>query len=112
MTPAFGLNFNKRILIPIAPGTGAAAFGVTPGSASRLPSAAALPERWLTIFFICSLLLPPLPFPIGNSGVHVAPLVALLGLVAGVVRAGEWRAPASSRHGNLPLLFVLFLAVL
>jgi O-antigen ligase len=124
MTPAFRWNFNKRSLIPVALGKDAAAFGVTPGLASRLPMIAAAlssalawltilsPERWLTIFFICSLLLPPLPFPIGNSGVHVAPLVALLGLVAGVVRAREWRAPASSRHENLPLLFVLFLAVL
>ncbi|HEX3992057.1 MAG TPA: hypothetical protein VHX39_12875, partial [Acetobacteraceae bacterium] len=26
------------------------------------------PERWLAFFFFCSLLLPPLPFPFGNSG--------------------------------------------
>jgi O-antigen ligase len=60
---------------------------------------------WLGAFFFCSLLLPPLPFPIGNSGVHIAPLVAIVGLV----RAREWRI---TRCGNLPFLFVLFLAVL
>jgi O-antigen ligase len=64
---------------------------------------------WLGLFFFCLLLLPPLPLPFGNSGVHVAPLVALLGLVAGVVKADEWR---TSWRENLPLLFVLFLAIL
>ena len=68
-----------------------------------------MPGWWLELFFFCALLLPPLPFPIGDSGVHIAPLVALLGLLAGVVRADEWRI---SRHANLPTLFVLFLAVL
>lgn len=87
------------------------------------------PKRWLAAFFVCSLLLPPLPFPIGNSGVHVAALVALFVMLAGVVkirddktrddrtqgdrtqdcRAAEWRA---FRGGRLPLLLVLFLAVL
>jgi O-antigen ligase len=65
----------------------------------------AIATSWLGLFFFCSLLLPPLPFPGGNSGVHIAPLVALLGLV----RTGECR---TSRLGNLPLLFALFLAVL
>jgi hypothetical protein len=64
---------------------------------------------WLGLFFFCSLLLPPLPLPFGNSGVHVAPLVALLGLAVGAARADEWR---TSWHGSLPLLFVLFLAIL
>ena len=59
-------------------------------------------ESWLGVFFFCSLLLPPLPFPVGNSGVNIAPIVALFGLV----RASEWR---TSRVGNF---LVLFLAVL
>ena len=69
-------------------------------------------SRWLSVFFFCSLLLPPLPFPIGNSGVHIAPLVALLGLVAGVTRADEWRFAEIHRRWSLSLLFVLFLAFL
>jgi len=64
---------------------------------------------WLGLFFFCSLLLPPLPLPLGNSGVHVAPLVALLGLAVGAARADEWR---TSWSGHLPLLFALFLAIL
>ena len=50
------------------------------------------PSRWLAAFFFSALLLPPLPLPLGNSGVHVAPLFALLGLVAGVVWIREWRS--------------------
>ena len=50
------------------------------------------PSRWLVAFFICLLLLPPLPLPFGNSGVHIAPLFALLGVVAGVVWIREWRS--------------------
>jgi O-antigen ligase len=66
------------------------------------------PERWLALFFFCSLLLPPLPFPIGNSGVHIAPLIALLGLAAGVLRITEWRGG----QRGLPSLFLLFLTIL
>jgi O-antigen ligase len=68
--------------------------------------------RWLAVFFFCSLLLPPMPLPIGNSGVHIAPLVALIGLMAGVIRADEWRFAEMSRPGSLSVLFLLFLAVL
>src|ERR1035438_4927001 len=85
VTPASGLYFNERTFLPVMPGW------------------------WLELFFFCALLLPPLPFPIGDSGVHIAPLVALLGLRAVLVRADEWQI---SRHANLPTLFVLFLAVL
>jgi hypothetical protein len=65
-------------------------------------------ERWLGLFFFCVLLLPPLPAPFGNSGVHIAPLFALLGLFGGVLRMPEWRP----WRGPLPLLFCLFLAVI
>ncbi len=63
---------------------------------------------WLGSFFACLLLLPPLPFPIGNSGAHVAPFVALLG-VPGSVRAIRRRQAAMP---TLALLLLLFLAVL
>jgi hypothetical protein len=66
-------------------------------------------RQWLALFFVCSLLLPPLPLPIGNSGVNVAPLVALLGLVVGVAKAADWR---TTTHRKLPRLFILFLLVL
>lgn len=66
------------------------------------------PERWLAMFFLLALLLPPLPLPFGNSGVHLAPLAALVGLLYGISRVNEWRRC----RDILPLLFLVFLAVL
>ncbi|HTA46946.1 MAG TPA: O-antigen ligase family protein [Bryobacteraceae bacterium] len=66
------------------------------------------PSRWIPVFFVAVLLLPPLPVAWGDSGVHVAPLVAGLGLLAGVIRSGEWSAwshPFTKAYG-------LFLCVL
>jgi hypothetical protein len=106
--------------VPVFLGVWAAAFALAPNPQYKLlmiapPLLVVLawwtiltPERWLALFFLCSLLLPPLPFPIGNSGVHIAPLIALLGLAAGVLRINEWRG---SRRG-LPSLFLLFLTIL
>lgn len=65
--------------------------------------------RWLIAFFVCSLLLPPLPFAMGNSGVHPAPSIALVGVLVGLARIKEWR---TSFRWHLPMLLVLFLAVL
>src|SRR5689334_14374318 len=103
MTPASRFHADKRIFVPAFLGVWAAAFGLAPGPLSKfLVIAPALlgalawwtiltPERWLALFFVCSLLLPPLPVPIGNSGVHLAPLIALLGLMIGFLRISEWR---------------------
>jgi O-antigen ligase len=126
MTPSSRISSEKPSLldpgwVPVLLGMWAAAFGVAPSPEYKLlviapPLTGALawwtiltPERWLALFFFCSLLLPPLPLPFGNSGVHVAPLIALLGLGAGVLRATEWRV---NRRGSLPFLFVLFLTIL
>jgi O-antigen ligase len=134
MTPASRPSFDKSGWVksgwvkpgwaPVFLGLWAAGFAVASGTAYKLlvivpPLLGALawwtiltPERWLALFFFCSLLLPPLPFPIGNSGVHVAPLIALLGLGAGVLRITEWRTRGATPFRNLPLLFVLFLSIL
>ena len=66
------------------------------------------PSRWLVAFFFCLLLLPPLPLPLGNSGVHVAPLFALLGGMVGLVWIREW---ASCSH-PLTRALVIFIGVL
>lgn len=47
--------------------------------------------HWLWSFFFAALLLPPLPFALGNSGPHVAVALAGLGLVCGTLRIREWR---------------------
>jgi O-antigen ligase len=66
------------------------------------------PSRWLLAFFFCLLLLPPLPLPFGNSGVHVAPLFAMLGGLAALVWKREWR----SWNHPLTLALAVFWGVL
>ena len=47
--------------------------------------------RWITVFLVAAWLLPPLPVAIGNSGPHVAILVAGFGLLAGLLWLPGWR---------------------
>jgi O-antigen ligase len=107
-------------LAPLALGTWAAAVALAPGIALKLalaaplPLAAALwwmvrePSRWMLLFFFCLLLTPPMPLPLGDSGVHAAPLIAAVGILAGVIFARGWR-PLSH---PLTLAFAAFLAAL
>lgn len=66
------------------------------------------PSRWLALFFFLVLVVPPLPFPLGNSGIHVAPVCALLGLLASLVWIREWR---SWSHPVIVAL-IIFMAIL
>ena len=49
------------------------------------------PFRWIVVFFLADLLLPPLPVPFGDSGVHVAPFIAALGGIVSLVWVAGWR---------------------
>ncbi|MES1261857.1 MAG: O-antigen ligase family protein [Acidobacteriota bacterium] len=80
-----------------------------------LPAAAALawwsvwrPQRWLGIFFLCALLTPPFPGPIGDAGFHAAPAPALIGVFAGLLWLPRWRLSLSP----LAVAFGAFLLVL
>jgi O-antigen ligase len=91
------------VAIPAALGLWSAAIAVAPNPwmtlALAAPAVAAVavwwtllrPHRWLGSFFLLLLLTPPLALPLGDSGVHTAPLVAALGLLAGVLRITEWK---------------------
>jgi len=43
------------------------------------------PGRWLALFFLSALLLPPLPVDIGDAGPHIALLFAGCGLLIGAI---------------------------
>jgi len=43
-------------------------------------------SRWLWCFFFAALLLPPLPFALGDSGPHAGVAVAAAGLLCGALR--------------------------
>jgi O-antigen ligase len=49
------------------------------------------PGRWLILFFLSALLLPPFPVDIGDAGPHIALLFAGCGLLIGVVHAVPMR---------------------
>jgi len=109
-----------RIAAPALAGGYAAAIALAPKPAVALALAAPLAvvpfaywailkrDRWLTLFFAAALLLPPLPFGLGNSGPHPALVFVILGLLAGVFNLGAWRAP----HAPLNRAFAIFFLVL
>jgi O-antigen ligase len=66
------------------------------------------PWRWLTVFFACLVLAPPVPGPVGDAGFHVAPVFALMGILAGILRLPEWRTPVWPIVGA----FAAYLAIL
>src|ERR1051326_7916568 len=65
-------------------------------------------RRWIVLLFVCALLLPPLPIPIGDTGPHPALAVAALGLCAGLLRLREW----DIRRDALPLAVIALFAIL
>lgn len=66
------------------------------------------PARWISLFFGCALLLPPLPVAIGDSGPHPALAIAAVGLLIGLIRAVDWRVIT----GGVELSLLVFIAAL
>ena len=107
-------------LTALALGVVASAFALTHSTAIKcfIAGLACLPvflqwllsraHRWIIVFFSAAILLPPLPFPIGDSGPHPALLFAGAGVLAGILAMPAWK----SIKGPLPILFMLFTACL
>ena len=51
------------------------------------------PSRWFLGFAAATLLSPPLPIPLGDTGPHLAIVFAALGLWRGAARLAQWRIP-------------------
>lgn len=108
----------KGVLAALGLAAWASAVALAPDLSTKLALAAPLPlaagawwvarqpSRWVGLFFFVLLLTPPLP--IAGSAVHVAPAIALVGMIAGVIAVDRWRPLAH------PATFALFafLAVL
>jgi len=65
-------------------------------------------HRWIAAFITAAVLLPPLPIPMGESGLHPALLFAALGIFAGAIHLRDWRIrlvpPAGALIGMLSVL--------
>jgi O-antigen ligase len=66
------------------------------------------PTAWLTLFFACALLTPPLPIPLGDTGPHIAIAVAAVGLFIGSLRLSEWRFHPDTLALSLIALWGIF----
>ena len=66
--------------------------------------------RWLWCFFFAALLLPPLPFALGNSGPHVGVALAGLGLVSGALRLRDWRLRGNFLTFAMAVFFLVLLS--
>ena len=66
-------------------------------------------SRWLWCFFFAALLLPPLPFALGNSGPHIGVAIAGVGLVCGALRVWEWRLERDLLTFSLAVFFLVLL---
>lgn len=64
---------------------------------------------WLWCFFFSALLLPPLPFALGNSGPHPALIFAAFGLLAGAIRVREWLLPRDLLTFAVSVFFLVLL---
>jgi O-antigen ligase len=107
-------------MIPLLIGAYAAAIAMAPTTTAKVMlGAPALlapamfwtifsERRWIAMFFVCALLLPPLPIAIGDTGPHPALAVAALGLFAGLLRLREW----DLRRDGLPLAMLAMFAIL
>jgi O-antigen ligase len=66
--------------------------------------------RWLALFFLSALLLPPLPIAIGNSGPHVALLFAAAGVLVGLLRVSQFEFRGDWLGVSLLTLFIVLFA--
>ncbi len=122
MIPSARSGDSRPLLAGAALGLYAAVVALAPGWGSKavlcaplivIPiawSVLRLPNRWLSLFFVCALLLPPLPIALGDSGPHVALLFAGAGLLVGLLRIGEWRFRPDSPAVSLLTLWGIFFA--
>jgi len=116
MSPAAPGERQAPLWAALAFGVWAAAIAFQPLLAA--PAAAVLlawwtlrtPARWLGVFLASALLLPPLPIPIGDSGPHPSLVFAAFGIVAGMLRLGDWHAAPGSLNRAFLALFGVMLA--
>jgi O-antigen ligase len=119
MIPAAGAR-DRELLVGLTLGLYATAIALTPGVVPKVALCAPLvliplawrllatSTAWLTLFFVCALLTQPLPIRLGDSGPHVALLMAGVGLFIGLLRLSEWRFLADPLASSILTLWLVF----
>ena len=109
-------------LISLAIGGYAALVASAPSLISRAALAAPLalailacwtlaaPHRWILGLMAATLLLPPLPIHLGDSGPHPSVLFAIFGILAGAIYIPDWRITAGPFTRAVMSLFSILLA--
>jgi O-antigen ligase len=65
--------------------------------------------QWPLVFIAAAILFPPMPFPIGDSGVHLSIVVVAVGLLAGLARLDQWRIELTFLNAALAALIAAML---
>ena len=65
---------------------------------------------WVSLFFFGALLTPPLPIALGDSGPHVALLIAAAGIFIGLLRLAEWRFRPDALSASMLVLWIILAA--
>jgi O-antigen ligase len=122
MIAAPELGHRRDLFWSVVLGAYAAVIALAPGIATKALLCAPLlaapilwrllrtPTAWLVLFFGCALLTPPLPIRLGDSGPHIAILIAAAGLFIGFLRLGEWNFRADAVAFALIALWTIFAA--
>jgi len=120
MIPAARSQSGKQLIVGLGLGIYAAAIALAPSVGTKALLCAPLlaiplfwrllrtPTAWLILFFGCALLTPPLPIALGDSGPHIAILVAGVGLFIGLLRLAEWRFQPDALALSLIALWLIF----
>jgi O-antigen ligase len=66
------------------------------------------PRRWPLVFCAAAILLPPVPFPLGDTGAHASILIAGIGMLAGLAQIREWRIEKTWLNLSLAALGAAF----
>jgi O-antigen ligase len=110
----------RELLIGLVLGLYATAVALTPGVVVKATLCAPLlliplawrllatSTAWLTLFFACALLATPLPIRLGDSGPHIALLIAGVGVFIGLVRLPEWHFRADPLAAALLGIWFIF----
>jgi len=120
MIPAGRAGEREQLLVGAGLGLYATVVALAPGLTAKAVLAVplvAIPlfwyligtsTAWLSLFFVCALLTPPLPIALGDNGPHGALVLAAAGMFIGLLRLREWQFRADALSLSILGLWSVF----